>query len=86
MFLITYATFKGPIRSHFQTEEAKTQSESHPPLPEFTGLQQEFLLNKDVTYEEVIEMKRVMEEDGNVDEEVFVEEESSISALSKPPA
>jgi len=88
MFLITYATFKGPIRSHFQTEEAKTQSESHPPppqeLPEFTGLQQEFLLDKDVTYEEVIEMKRVMEEDGNVDEEVFVEEDIFYNDLPVP--
>ena len=88
MFLITYATFKGPIRSHFQTEEAKTQSESHPPLsqelPEFTGLQQEFLLDKDVTYEEVIEMKRVMEEDGNVDEEVFVEEDIFYNDLPAP--
>ena len=82
MFLITYATFKGPLRSHFVKEEAKTQPESLPPssppsqdLPEFTGLQQEFLLDKDVTFEEVIEMKRVLEEDGNVDEEVFVEED-----------
>ena len=82
MFLITYATFKAPLRSHFVKEEAKTQPESHPPssppsqeLPEFTGLQQDFLLDKDVTFEEVIEMKRVLQEDGTVDEEVFVEED-----------
>ena len=82
MFLITYATFKAPLRSHFVKEDAKTQPESLPPssqpsqeLPEFTGLQQDFLLDKDVTFEEVIEMKRVLEEDGNVDEEVFVEED-----------
>ena len=88
MFLITYATFKGPLRGHFTNEEVKTQSEDAPPppkdLPEFTGLQQEFLLDKDVTFEEVIEMKRVMEEDGSIDEEVFVEEDIIYNDIPVP--
>jgi len=88
MFLITYATFKGPLRGHFTNEEVKTQSENAPPpsqeLPEFTGLQQEFLLDQDVTFEEVIEMKRVMEEDGSIDEEVFVEEDIIYNDIPVP--
>ena len=57
MFLITYATFKGPLRGHFLNGEVKTQSDNAPPppkeLPEFTGLQQEFLLDHDVTHSAV---------------------------------
>ena len=42
-------------------------------LPEFTGLQQDFLLDKDVTFEEVLEMKRALEEeDGFVDKEFLL--------------
>jgi len=88
MFLITYATFKGPLRGHFTNEEVETQSENAPlppqELPEFTGLQQEFLLDQDVTFEEVIEMKRVMEEDGSIDEEVFVEEDIIYNDIPDP--
>ena len=88
MFLITYATFKGPLRGHFLNGEVKTQSDNAPPppkeLPEFTGLQQEFLLDHDVTFEEVIEMKRVMEEDGSIDEEVFVEEDIIYNDIHVP--
>ena len=84
MFLITYATFKGPLRSHFRNEETQIQSESHPPPSQELQLQQEFLLDKDVTYEEVIEMQRVMEEDGSVDEEVFVEEDIFYNDLPVP--
>ena len=76
MFLITFATFKAPLRSHFQNWKAKKLDEidnlpspSLLQLPEFTGLQQEFLLDNDVTFEEVMEMKRVLEEDSYVDEE-----------------
>ena len=76
MFLITFATFKAPLRSHFQNWKAKKLDENdNLPSPsllqlsEFTGLQQEFLLDKDVTYEEVMEMKRALEEDSYVDEE-----------------
>ena len=40
MFLITYATFKGPLRGHFINEEAKSELENAPQppqeLPEFT--------------------------------------------------
>ena len=88
MFLITYATFKGPLRGHFLNEEAKTKSENAPQppqeLPEFTGLQQEFLLDQDVTFEEVIEMKRVMEKDGSINEEVFVEEDIIYNDIPVP--
>ena len=75
MFLITYNTFMVPLRSHFQDEEAKKLNgiDKLPSpsllLPEFTGLQQDFLLDKDVTFEEVLKMKRALEEDGYVDEE-----------------
>lgn len=50
----------------------------------FTGLQQEFLLDQDVTFEEVIEMKRVMEEDGSIDEEVLVEEDIIYNDIHVP--
>ena len=76
IFLITYNTFMPPLRSHFQDREPKKldridkrPSPSLLQLPEFTGLQQDFLLDKDVTFEEVLKMKRALEEDGYVDEE-----------------
>ena len=54
-------------------------------LPEFTGLQQDFLLDKDVTFEEVLEMKRALEEeDGYVDEEVLQEEDIIYNNLPAP--
>ena len=91
MFLITFATFKTSLRSNFQDGEAKKMSEidnlasTSLELPEFTGLQQDFLLDKDVTFEEVLEMKRALEEeDGYVDEEVSLEEDIIYNNLPAP--
>ena len=83
MFLITFATF-APLKNHFKDGEAKKldgidnlPSPSLLQLPEFTGLQQEFLLDKDVTFDEVMKMKRALEEDND---EKLVDEEDDLPA------
>ena len=74
---VTLVTLNGPGLAHFKTEDVKTHTDRNPEppqeLPEFEGLQRDFLLDKDITIEEVIEMKRVLE-DNFVDEEVYTED------------
>ena len=74
---VTLVTLNGPALAHFKTEDVKTHTDSKPEppqeLPEFEGLQRDFLLDKDITFEEVIEMKRVLE-DNFVDEEDYTKD------------